>query len=528
MKAEKRRQVILTLLGALVFVFAALNGSRYFTRLDLTETKAYTISEVSKRLFERIDEQVRITYYVSSRLTDQFPQTQEIADLLAEYAASSRGSIEVELIDPTAQEITSRVESLGVAPRQLEVAEAGEQTIALVYSGIVIEYLDRFEALPFVFGVSTLEYEVTSTIRDLLADRNPSLGLIAAADADGRPRAENLSYAASALGEVFDVREIAAGEPIADDVDVLLVVGAQSLSHDALIHIDQYIMRGGSGLLAIDAATVSLQAGLQAIPAGREAAELLGHYGIEVGEALLLDRSSNQIVVQEPSARMIVQRAYPYPHWIRALERYTSEAHPITSRFTGLDLYWPTYLQVPELEDLQAERIVATTPDAWLMSDPYATNPSQSAIFAVGAEATIGQYSLVVAATGELDSYYDQVDAEATGVAEFTSDTTEGRLVVVGDADFLDDRLLQATGSGGNLDFLLNAAQWLANDEELLQIRTRTARNLRLDAIADEAQRRSRMVFGQAVNIYIVPLAVIGAGLIRFFRRRRRSIGGPR
>lgn len=521
--SRKQNEIIIAVLGILIVVFIALNGNRFFARIDLTETKAYTISEVSERLFEEIDEQVKVTYYVSSRLTDQFPQTQQIADLLAEYAAHARGTIVVNVVDPSAEEIVADVEALGVVPRQLEVAEAGEQTVAVVYSGIVIEYLDRMETLPFVFSTATLEYEVTSTIRDLVEDRTLTLGVLIGS---GQPMRQTHSFMAEQLGSAFEVRELTPEEPIADDVDVVVALSAQQLSQPALIQLDQYIMRGGHALIAADAANVNLQAGLVAQAADGRVGEALERYGVRLSDQLVLDQSYHQIVVQEPSARMLVQRVYPYPLWVRTLEQFTSAEHPVTSRFSGLDLYWPSYLEPIELDGVQTETIVATTPQAWLMSEPFAIQPNQSALLRLNAEQTTGQYGLVAVVAGSVSSAFTAAQAETAGIADYTASVEDTRLVVIADGDVLDDRLLQATQSGANLEFVLNVAQWLANDEDLMQIRTRATRNLRLDAIQDPAERRTRMVFAQAVTIYLVPAALIVAGLIRFFRRRRRALGG--
>ncbi|MCK4516871.1 MAG: hypothetical protein KAU31_16530, partial [Spirochaetaceae bacterium] len=82
---------------------------------------------------------------------------------------------------------------------------------------------------------------------------------------------------------------------------------------------------------------------------------------------------------------------------------------------------------------------------------------------------------------------------------------------------------IQATQSGYNLNFLESSAQWLTNDEDLLEIRTRAARDLRLNAFEDPAQKRAFVVFAQALNIYVVPAIVIVVGIIRFLRRRRRA-----
>ena len=527
------REILLAAIVVAIIVFAALNSVRFFTRIDLTESKAYSISEVSRSLFEEIPEEVLVTYYVSERLQERFPQPQEIVDLLGEYAASSRGTIRLRVVDPGAEEAALDAEGYGVAPQQLQVSEEAQQTYALVYSGIVVSYLDRFETIPFIFSTSTLEYEVTSTIRELVDERTRDLRFLIA-DPETTLDAD-FSFAASQLAREYDVRELAVGEPVPDDVDVLIAVGPQRLPSEALYHIDQYLVRGGSVLMAVDSVQVDLSTGLSARSvAGSGVFPMLSSYGVTVHPELVLDEAFNQIVVQEAGRGFNVQRYLPYEHWITVLEQYTSPEHPVTARFTGLDLYWPGWLDVEAAEGLDADPdpdpdagprariIVASTPPAWLLPEPYLTNPQQSDAFRSRAAQTRGQYGLVAVVTGMFESHFP-----GSSAWPYTPESgASGRLMVVSDENFISNRFIQATQSGYNLGFLESAAQWLSNDEDLLSIRTRSSRDLRLNNIDDPAAKQAVVTFSQAVNIYVIPAIVVVAGVSRFVRRRRRAVAG--
>lgn len=497
-----RRELILTVLVVAIIIAAALNSVRYFTRLDLTSSRVNSISDASSTLFEDITEEVQITYIVSERLQERFPTPQEIIDLLDEYAASSRGRISVTVEDPGESNDGRTPESIGIVPQQLQVSEEGEQTFAVVYSGISISYLDRFATVPFVFSTATLEYELTSTIRDLIADRTKSVRFLIADES--RTLDTDYSFVASQLAQTYDVSDLPAGDPVPDAVDSLIVVGAQDLSDEGLSEIESYLSRGGSVLLTVDSSRVALDLGLVASPVPEAPVfEFLSDLGVTVGSELVLDESFNQIVVQEAGNGFSVQRVLPYPHWVSTIEQYTSAEHPATSRFTGLNLFWPTYLGLSDGSN--GEIIVGSTSRAWLMPEPYRTNPQDSEFFQITAEETRGQYGFVAVLQVE------------------TPSERSGRLMVVADADFLDNRLIQATDSGQNLNFVASGVQWLANDEDLLDIRTRAFRDVRLNAIEDPRQKRATVLFAQVLNIYIVPALVIAIGLIRFARRRKRA-----
>ena len=498
--SRARNRLVVRILVFAAIVLAMANSLVYYTRVDLTERRIHTISSVSRELLQGLEYGVTITYYRSSRLADRFPEPHEISDVLDEYATVA-GAVDTRVVDPSRLERPETVEALGVVPQQLTVTEDGERRTAVVYSGIVIEYLDRRAVLPFVFSATTLEYDLTTTIDDLVRDDRRKLGFLLG----DRTRTIEQSYqlVGSELARMYEMHLVRPAESIPIDLDLVLVTDAHRLWPDEIELLATYIDEGGSVLLTLNAVDVELANGMRPRAVGRSPAHgLAERYGITVGQALLLDESHNEITVEEVSAGLRVSRAYPYPHWPVLLTRYTSDEHPVTARFPGLDLYWPGWVTVdPDLPGVQI--IAASTPHAWLMDEPFEINPQQSDRFVRDAEETRGQYGLVAVAR------------RPTGA--------EGRVAVVADADFLRDDLLQATGSAWNIEFAASLAQWLSHDERLLEIRTRATRVLTLSAVADPQREATLRFLAQAVNIVLVPSAVLAYGLLRLRRRHRRS-----
>lgn len=496
--------------SALTFLLIALVmavTARYATRIDLTEARVHSISNATREVVARLDERLTLTYYVSPRLEERFAQPREIADLLAGYEAIAPGLVDVRTADPGVENEAAAVEALGVIPQELQVSESGEQTVAIVYSGIVIEYLDRRDSIPFIFSTRTLEYDLTSRIASLIDNRRRTVGLLV-----GDPTLSvesDFALIAGALSQSYEVRGVRAGESLPPTLDAVVATDAHRLDADAVGELAAYEARGGAVLVSFDAVDVSVAEGL--VPRRVESQALaswLRGFGIVVGDALLLDESANQIRVEELQGQFRVQRTYPYPHWPALRSEFASADHPVTARFTGADLYWPTTIAV-EGPDASAEIIASSTPSAWVMRAPYVLAPAAGAQLARDAAATRGQYGLVAVASPE------------TGSA--------GRLAVVSDGDVLRDALIRATGSARNIEFALSLVQWLANDESLLTIRTRAQRDLSLLSADDP-----RFVIGRAVaiglNVVFVPAALAIVGLVLVTRRRRRSArsGGTR
>ena len=95
------------------------------------------------------------------------------------------------------------------------------------------------------------------------------------------------------------------------------------------------------------------------------------------------------------------------------------------------------------------------------------------------------------------------------------------RIIVVGDADFASD-MIQYTQAQYDMTFLSNCAEWLAQQDDLLAIKTRAQGDTRLDAISDPARKSAAMRTSMIVNVALVPLIVVVCGVARLLIRRRR------
>ncbi|MCL2127695.1 MAG: GldG family protein, partial [Treponema sp.] len=64
----KKQASVLSVLVLTAIALVFMVNRRLWFRLDLTKGKVYTISAVSRNLHTEIEDQVRITYYLSDKL----------------------------------------------------------------------------------------------------------------------------------------------------------------------------------------------------------------------------------------------------------------------------------------------------------------------------------------------------------------------------------------------------------------------------------------------------------------------------
>jgi len=523
----KKQVTIITALSIAAFILALMVTSRLWFRLDLTKNRAYTISKVSRNLRKELSDPVNITYYLSNKLKTIHPASGEIEDTLKEYVAYSKGKIRLTVRDPLKVGL-SKADELGLQPRQVQTVEQDNASLITVYSGIVIEYLDKMDVLPWVISTDTLEYDLTSRIRSLVNDTERWIGVIVGDSF--RQWREDFGYLEATLAEAgYRVRLISPGDEISETIPALFVLGgAEDLDDWMLYRIDRYIQQGGKVLFAVsgvfvDTVSGSIEARLQR---SQTLFEMIASYGVIIRQEFALDRNALTLQYQ---ARMpnggIQYRIVRYPLWIGVLGDNGNAKHPVCSAFSGIDLYWSSPLELAPPPSVEAVPLFTSSPQGWSMKDAFYTSPEISYMLEMEADETRGVKILGAALTGNFPSFYKghpKPAHEGSGeeLPDMPETAKESRIIVVGNTDFATN-MINATQARQNLDFLLRAADWLSNDDDIIGIRNRQPQTGRLDKIADPRNKSILISFIQIVNVGIIPLLVIAAGFYLASKRKK-------
>jgi ABC-type uncharacterized transport system involved in gliding motility auxiliary subunit len=524
----KKQTTIITVLSIIAFILALLVSGRYWFRLDFTKNKAHTISQVSRNLHREIPDPVNITYYLSNRLRTVVPAPGEIEDMLREYTAFSRGKIRLTVRDPVRTGTVAMVEGLGLQPRQVPIIEQDQTSLITVYSGIVIEYLDRIEVLPWVISTDTLEYDLTSRIRSLVNETERWIGVIIGDSF--RQWREDFSFLASIFHDAgYRVRLIAPGEEIPENTPGLFVLGgADELDDWALYRIDRYIQQGGKVLFAVKGVFVdtiygSLQASHHESPG---LLDMIASYGVIVRQELALDRHALTLQYQTRTPQGGIQiRIVRYPLWIGVPADNGNPEHPLTSGFHGLDLFWASPLELHTVDGVESTVLFTSSTDAWSMVNNLVTSPEIPYMLELEAFETRGRKILGASLNGVFPSFFRGApkpvrEGSEEELPDMPEHAREARIIVIGDTDFATN-IINATQARHNLDFLLRVADWLVSDDDVISIRSRQSQIGRFDKITDSARRTAVMRFTQVLNVGIIPALVILAGIIRAMRRRK-------
>jgi gliding-associated putative ABC transporter substrate-binding component GldG len=537
--SNKRQQTLIAALMGAALLLAAIASTQYFFRLDLTQDKAFSISKVSKNLFKEIPEQLRIVYYVSDRLYKERPEPKRVEDMLREYASSSRGRISVDVLDPEKTGEAATIERFGIMPQQYQVVEKNQASVASVYTGILIQYMDKQEVLPLVFQTASLEYDLTKAIRKVVSGKD-MVAMVLLGDSE-KTWDQNYKILSDVLKDSgWEVRMAEAGKLVPEDVSLLIVLGNNNLDEFDLYPVNQYLQRGGRAFLAFKGVDISTSYGIYAMEMENSSSlDMLSAWGVTLSKELVLDQSCLTIPIQvaSPFGGTMISMV-KYPHWVSIIEENVDANNPVTSRFAGLDLFWPSPLSVQPKEGLKVTVLARSTKYAWRSTKDFPVNPQDEMSFYAENASTAGQYDLALTLEGQFpDAFAGKPLPQREGVESDWKDkapattSAPGRAVLVSSSDFATDlmqysrsQLFSAqTGKDTNAEFIASCADWLASDDDLVSIRTRSYRDTRLNKIEDAKAKQTMQFFVYLTTLVLVPMGVVAYGVVRVVRRRRHA-----
>lgn len=535
----KRTQILITALSVLLLFLIGLNSLVYAFRWDLTFSRKYSLSPVTKKIVREIPEHLNITFYLSSKLKDRVPVFKEIEDTISEYASVSKGKISVEIIDSDKSGASGEPARKGLAPLQISENNVTEFSRSVAYSGLILSYLGEQSVIPAVTQTETLEYDLNRQIKELVYKETRKIGLLPLTP--GLTDDNHLAFLHQVLGALYTVETVAPETKIDSSYKAVIVIGESGSEYQQLV-IDQYLLQGGSLLMLTDRHHTQLSPyGMSGSPLTETAvADWLEACGIRIEEQLLADTSCNAALMPTGSAFSIVR----YPYFVKVPGTGGNKSHPITASFNGLNLLWASPLTftdaVLQNDKIETVTLAETARSAWTTGLDSGIDFQQAGIMAVTAQDQArARYTVAAALSGNFDSYFKgktvpKRPGETDEFADILDESAAvGRILAVGDTDFaVVDQQNQMTvqiynmfsiNLEQNFTFIQNAVEWLTADEDLLQLRTRVQRNTQLDRIQDPEARRAYFIFVQVFTIGLLPLGIIIFGAVRIVMRKRKA-----
>ena len=326
-----------------------------------------------------------------------------------------------------------------------------------------------------------------------------------------RIRSDGFEILKEQLADAYAIKNVSLNDGVVpSDVDLLLMVAPEHINDEQLFAVDQFLMKGGTVMLATAPFDVGIDRTMTCRPVESGLTKWLAHYGIDIPKTMVLDSQNFPLPI--PTRRTIsgftVQETQllPYPYFVDVRGKGLNTRDGIASGITQVIMNWASPVAVDRNVNKQRRvvELLFSSPESWTSSDT-AIEPRYDSQQPLGFPAgkDTGRKLLSVAIEGRFQSYFQdkksplaEDDAAKNGGAPLQNEPAPGKLdtvpanVIVKSPDsarivlfasnsFLSDQTMwMASASIGSrysksIELVQNAADWSLEDRDLLSIRGR-------------------------------------------------------
>ena len=444
------QNLIFVVLFLAVIGLLAWLSHRYNYESDWTATGRHTLSATSVTVLSRIEGPIQITSFAGKQLQPA------IEDFVRRYQ-KHKPDISLTFVNPNIEPEKTR--AMGIT----------------VEGEMVISYQGRSEHV-----TNPKEETVTNTLQRLLRSQERKLVFLAGHGErrpDGKANHDygNFSAYLASRGIKTTILNLNEQPVIPADTAVLVIAGPQiDFLNGEVDLIRAYLAQGGNLLWLHDPGRLY------------NLDPLAADLDIRFVEGVIVDPTTQMLGISDPSFALVT--------------RYGQ--HPITRNFSYMTLF-PRACGVVETKQSEwtMTPFLQTIDRSWseqgLLQGTIEYNADQD----VAGPLTIGMSLTRPAPTEDATSK----NAKAK--------TSEQRVIVLGDGDFLSNAYL---GNQGNQELGYNMINWLSHDDNFIAIPVRTTPDSEL-SLSETAWSVLGLFF-----LVILPLMLLASGIVIWLRRRKR------
>jgi ABC-2 type transport system permease protein len=529
-------------------------------RLDLTEDHRYTLSKQSHAVLSRLKNDVFIQVYLDGEMEIAFKRLRRsVKNILDEFHVASGRKVDYEFINPSSgKDVKTRnnqyqaLYNKGLIPIDIKAKDnEGGTSQKIIFPGMIVNYngievpvnfLSNNTSLSseqnLLHSIEGLEYQMIQTISTLCSD---TIYKVAFLEGHGEIPEIEVEDLIMSLAKFFSVDSVVIGgrQGILNKYAAIVIAGPEKPfdEKDKLV-IDQYIMNGGRVLWLFDEVKVdedSLNYG-ETVGLYRplNIEDQIFKYGARINPAVVQDLDC--ILLPFKVRNGTTQQIVPMP-WLYYPRLNPLSSSPITRNLNKVRGKFVNYIDTVGLDPAIEKKILLSTSKLSRVVKP----PMLISLNEVDSPPDRSQFNrsslpVAVLLDGKFQSAFrnrlinDLVNDKNFILREVSKPT---KMIIIADPDIIRndvsrvgskitplplglDRYTQETF--GNKDFLINCLNWLVDENNLMELRSRELK-LRL---LDKSVIRQKRVTIQILNTNLPVILVVFAGIIyNFFRRKK-------
>ena len=435
--------------------------------IDISDNKIYEITDTSKKILEKLDEEITFTIYAEKDSTDE-----RIKSFVKKYAALS-SKIKVEWVDPV-QHPAELTENNVSSDMILVSCEKTGKSKAVAFSSILVT--DEYS---YYMTGSTSESQfdgegqLTSAINYVTSDVSKTIYCTTG-------HGENTF--SSSVSALLDKNNIISGElnlimenEIPDDCDLLFMnAPSKDITEDEKTLILSYLSSGGDVFIILGESeddTPNLDA-------------VLKEYGMQRTEGYIAD----------------MQRCYQgnYYYIFPEISAYGELAEGLESQMVLLiNAHGMTFTD-PARDTIATTEFMSTSENAYSVTE----DTQEQGSYVLGAVAT---------ETISNSSENESEDSDSGDTSEEGMD--ESRLTVVSTGSLIDSRVTDSFSTLENLDLFMNAVTANLEDVDNVAIEPKS-----LEVTYNSMQHAGLL---SILVIFVIPLIILLFGFVKWWKRRK-------
>lgn len=554
-----RRKRDLSYLGVFIIVIIVVNvfSAYFFTRIDFTKEKRYTLSPITRNLLSGLTENIQVTVYLEGDFPSGFKRLRNSTrDILIDFKAYSGGKLHFDFVNPlkgSQAEQEARYADLldkGIEPTSLNVTTEEGRSQKLIFPTALISYGDRQIPVNLLQNragatpdeilnnsIQNLEYAFASSIKKISSGGLPRIGFT---EGHGELDDIQLAEAMKSLQSGYEVGRVdLEAIPFSglDKLKVLIVPKpASEFSEVEKYKVDYFLMNGGRIFWAIDNVNAELDSlrGMSeqlAFPKKLNLDDMFFKYGVRVNYDLVADMNCAQIPVSvgnvggQSQIQMVPWLFYPI--------FVPTSSHPLVKNMDGIRSEFANTVDTIVVPGIRKTVILASSPFSQRLKAP-----TMLSLRMIEQEPDPKAFQSDPKPVGVLMEGAFPSNFRNRPVPEGITETVNvpvkskpTKMIVVADGDILKNQISATDGSTfplgydrytqqqyGNRNFLLNVADYLSDDTGIIELRNKEIRLRQLD----RARVRDEKVWWQMLNIGLPPAMLIVFGIFQHYYRRRK------
>jgi ABC-2 type transport system permease protein len=538
----------------LILIGINILSAYVFIRADLTEEKRYSVSTATENLLENLQGEVFIKVYLNGEdLPGGFERLKRaVAETLDEFKTYGGSNISYRFIDPNAiSDIVERdalMKSLvdkGMQPTNVVDTKNGRRVENLIFPYATVQF-DNKETDVLLLksnqsqtaqeklnqSYENVEYELATAIRKLTLTEKKRIGMLTEFT---KLPPENFAGLITELQSYYDLFILDAKASITfEGLDAIILPKPDFPVDDSTkLKLDQFIVNGGKALFFVDGLkidSIGLE-GTYAQPLNTNIEDLLFKYGVRINKDMVKDGASAAVIPMVVGNMGDKPNIQPVPYRFFPLINSFGNSL-ITKNLDLISTKFVSSIDTVQSSGIKKTPLLMTTPYTRVLNAPVLITFNEARTETKADTYQGGVQTVGYLLEGTFGSLYKNRLLPTDERRQYYSKTPQpSKIIICSDGDIIINEINRKTGNPmplgydkvtqhtfGNMDFVMNAVDYLLDDNGVITARGKEVKLRPLDTIKIREER----TFWQSLNIGL-PLLLLACfgGIILFVRKRK-------